>query len=47
MIAAQLDITIQEALLRLRARSYAEGLSVATVATAVVDRTLRFGGDTP
>ena len=45
MIAAQLDVTVGEALLRLRAWSYAEGVPIATVATAVVNRTLRFDKD--
>jgi hypothetical protein len=42
MIAAQLDVSVHEALLRLRARAFAKELPIATVAKAVVDRSLRF-----
>jgi hypothetical protein len=42
MVAAQLDVEVQEALLRLRARAYSEDTSVTVVATAVVNRERRF-----
>ncbi len=45
MIAAQLEIGVEEALLRLRARAVAEGVPTAVVATAVVNRELRFDVD--
>jgi hypothetical protein len=45
MVAAQLDVDVGEALLRLRARALAEGICVTAVATAVVSRELRFAGD--
>lgn len=47
MIAAQLEIMVGEALLRLRAQSYAEGVPIATMAAAVVAGTLRFDKDAP
>ncbi len=42
MISAQLDIGIGEALVRLRARAFAEGTSLSEVADDVVARRLRF-----
>jgi hypothetical protein len=42
MIAAQLGIGVDEALVRLRARAYADGVLVTVTATAVVDRRMRF-----
>jgi hypothetical protein len=41
MLAAQLDVPVGDALARLRAHAYAEGLALGEVASAVVDRTLR------
>ncbi|MCW2530018.1 MAG: hypothetical protein JWM76_4878 [Pseudonocardiales bacterium] len=43
MVMAQLGITIDEAMIRLRAHAYANDLSVAEVARSVVCRELRFG----
>ena len=45
MIAAQLDVTIAEALIRLRARAFAESRPVTEVAEDVVARRLRFHHD--
>jgi hypothetical protein len=45
MLAAQLDVTVRDALARLRAHAYAQGLPLGQVARAVVDRTLRLGAD--
>jgi hypothetical protein len=45
MVAVQLGIGLQEALVRLRARAFASGLPLAEVARLVVDRTLRFSPD--
>jgi hypothetical protein len=42
MIAAQLDVSVGEALVRLRAHAFASGRPLAQVARDVVDRTLRF-----
>ncbi len=42
MISVQVDVTVGEALLRLRARAVADSTSVAQLATAVVSRELRF-----
>lgn len=42
MIATQLDVSVREALVRLRAYAYSSGASVMTTAHAVVDRRLRF-----
>jgi hypothetical protein len=43
MVAAQLDVTVGEALIRLRAHAFANNTPLDDVAHAVVDRTLRFG----
>jgi ANTAR domain len=42
MVAAQLDIDMAAALVRLRARAYAEGIPLVQVATEVVNRERRF-----
>jgi hypothetical protein len=47
MIAVQLESDVEEALLRLRARAVADGVPTAVVATAVVNRELRFDSDGP
>lgn len=46
MVAAQLGVTMDSALLRLRAHAYTHGLLVTDVAERVIDRTLRFTPDT-
>ena len=43
MISAQLGVSLAEALVRLRARAFAEDRLVAEVAADVVARRLRFG----
>ena len=43
MISAQLGVSLAEALVRLRARAYAEDRLIAQVAADVVARRLRFG----
>jgi hypothetical protein len=45
MIMVQLDVSLAEALVRMRARAYAEGRPLADVARDVVARTLRFDQD--
>jgi hypothetical protein len=45
MIAVQLGVGLAEALVRLRALAFSEGVGVAQVAHRVVDRSLRFGPD--
>jgi GAF domain-containing protein len=47
MIAAQLDVDVREALIRLRARAYADDAPITLVATAVVERKLRFERNIP
>lgn len=42
MISVQLDVSLEEALLALRARAFADGRGIVTVASEVVARTLRF-----
>lgn len=42
MVAAQLDVSVGQALLRLRAHAFGNERPLAEVARAVVDRTLRF-----
>ena len=42
MVAVQLDITVGQALVRLRAHAFGNGLTLAEVAAAVVTRTVRF-----
>ncbi|MND07870.1 hypothetical protein D3C83_301390 [compost metagenome] len=42
MVAAQLDIGVTQALLRLRAHAFGNDVSLVEVARAVVERTLRF-----
>ena len=42
MVAAQLDTTISQALIRLRAHAYGNDRSLTDVARDVVDRRLRF-----
>jgi hypothetical protein len=43
MVAAQLDVSVAQALIRLRAYAFGNERSLADVARDVVDRTLRFG----
>jgi hypothetical protein len=43
-VAAQLEITVAQALLRLRAHAFGHDRTLTDVARAVVDRRLRFGG---
>jgi hypothetical protein len=43
MVSAQLDVTIAEALIRLRAYAFANNRRLVEVATDVADRRLRFG----
>ena len=45
MVAAQLDVPVAEALLRLRARAFSSGRPVSDVAADVVARRLRFDPD--
>jgi hypothetical protein len=45
MITIQLGISLAEALLRLRAHAYASGRAVSAIAADVVDRRLRFDGE--
>lgn len=45
MVAAQLDISVREALVRLRAHAFGNERSLTDVATDVVFRTLRFDAD--
>ena len=44
MVAAQLEVSVREALVRLRAYAFGNDRSLTDVAKAVVDRTLRFDG---
>jgi hypothetical protein len=46
MVAAQLEVTVGQALIRLRAYAFGNDRPLAQVATAVVDRTLRFDDPT-
>lgn len=43
MVSVQLDVSVTEALLRLRAQAFATGRSINELARDVVDRRLRFG----
>jgi len=45
MIAAQLDVSVGQALIRLRAHALGNGRSLRDVAEKVVARRVRFGGD--
>jgi GAF domain-containing protein len=45
MVAAQLDISVAQALLRLRAHAFGHNVALADAAGAVVGRTLRFDAD--
>lgn len=47
VVAAQLEIGVYEAMDRLRARAYAEDVSLTDLAVSVVDRGIRFGPDWP
>jgi hypothetical protein len=47
MVAAQLDVSVGQALIRLRAHAFADDRPLAEVAADVVARTLRLGGDDP
>lgn len=47
MVAVQLEVSMSEALLRLRAYAFANGQLVTEVAEDVVQRNLRFGGTEP
>ena len=42
MIAAQLGIGVHEAMVRMRARAYAEGTSLTDLASSVVGGAIRF-----
>ncbi len=42
MVAAQLDASVSQALVRLRAYAFGNGRPLTEVAEAVVDRALRF-----
>ena len=42
MVKVQLDVSIDDAFLMLRARAFATGQSLAVLATEVVERRLRF-----
>lgn len=42
MVSVQLDVTLEEALVALRARAYVDGCSVGAIAAEVVARRLRF-----
>ena len=42
MVAAQLEVALEEALVMLRARAYTQGRPVSDVAHEVVERRLRF-----
>jgi GAF domain-containing protein len=46
MVAAQLDVGVAQALLRLRAHAFGDDRPLVEVARAVVDRTLRLDGST-
>jgi GAF domain-containing protein len=46
MVAAQLDVTVGQALIRLRAYAFGSGMPLTEVARDVVTRTLRFNGPT-
>ena len=46
MVAAQLEVSVREALVRLRAYAFGNDRSLTDVAKAVVDRTLRFDDPT-
>jgi hypothetical protein len=43
MVSIQLDVSVAEALIRLRAHAFAVNETVAAVAADVVSRRLRFG----
>lgn len=45
MVAAQLDVGVRQALIRLRGHAFGSGRSLSTVAQDVVDRRLRFEPD--
>jgi hypothetical protein len=45
MVAAQLDVSVAHALIRMRAFAFGNDRALASVAAAVVDRTLRFGDE--
>lgn len=45
MVAAQLDVSVREALVRLRAHAFGAGRTLTDVATDVVARTIRFHPD--
>jgi hypothetical protein len=47
MIAAQLEVSVREALVRLRAHAYGNSQSLVAVAQSVVDRELRFETASP
>ncbi len=42
MVAAQLDVSVSQSLVRLRAHAFANDVPLAKVARAIVDRTMRF-----
>jgi hypothetical protein len=43
MVSRQLDVSVEDALVRLRAYAYAEGRPIGDVARDVVERRLRLG----
>lgn len=47
MVMAQLDVTLAEALTRIRAHTFAENRNLQDIATEIVDGTLRLGRDQP
>jgi hypothetical protein len=47
MVAAQLGVSVTDALAALRAHAYAHGLRLSDLATAVVARRVRLGPDSP
>ncbi len=46
MVAAQLDVTVRQAMIRMRAHAFGNSRSLTEVAQAVVARTLRFSPET-
>lgn len=47
MVAAQLDVPVGKALIRLRAHAFGNQIALTTVATNIVNRTMRFHPDGP
>jgi hypothetical protein len=42
MVSAQLDVSVDQALVRLRAHAFRVGIPLLDISRSVVDRTLRF-----